>query len=137
MQKNNNLIQDHEWHQLPNFDKSEFTCQCGCGKNYMDKNFMHSLQALRSKLKTPFDISSGYRCSNHSVEMKKSTLGTHTLGKACDIRVANGGQLFDICRYAIGGFSGIGISRKSGGGFIHLDTATVADGKVRPNVWSY
>ena len=134
-----NKIQEYEWSQIPNFTQKEFTCSCGCGKADMDKDFIFSLQALRTKINKSLTVTSGYRCENHPIEKAKikagKSAGTHALGKAVDIFISGGLDAYRLVQIAIGGFSGIGVNRKNS--FIHLDTATPQDGKKRPSLWNY
>ena len=42
----------------PNFSTDEMQCQCGCGANDMDDEFMRMLQALREEAGFPFRLTS-------------------------------------------------------------------------------
>lgn len=120
-----------DWSQFPNFGEHEFRCKCGCGKTLMQQGFMEKLQALRTEYGKPMVISSGYRCSKHPVEARKSTPGTHNEGIACDVAV-QGADAHDVLKLAMAhGFTGIGVNQKGGGRFIHLDT------RQGPMIWSY
>jgi len=95
---------------------------------------MLRLQTLRSVYGKPMRVTSGYRCPEHPVEMKKTQPGAHTSGCAVDISVdrADAHQLLKLAFAA--GFTGIGVQQKGSGRFIHLDTL---DSPFRPAVWSY
>ena len=84
-----------------------------------------------------FVITSGYRCPEHPVEIKKDTSGTHTQGIAVDI-LCHGDKAYKIITNASNyGFTGIGVKQKGNNRFIHLDIASLNNGKVRPTVWNY
>jgi uncharacterized protein YcbK (DUF882 family) len=113
---------------LKYFTLSEFNCK-ETGENRMNMEFLEKLDKLREACGFPFSITSGYRSPQHSIERKKSTPGTHTLGIAADIIVADGSQRFIITEQAIAlGFSGIGVADD----FIHVDTR-----KTTPVLWCY
>ena len=132
-------MQSLDWDLYPNFTAGELQCTCGCGRADMDADFMASLQNLRTMLNRPLAITSGYRCENHPIEQAKvqagKAVGAHALGKAVDIRTVSGEAVHTLLVAAMPIFTGIGINRKAN--FIHLDTATAADGKSRPSVWGY
>lgn len=93
----------------PNFNSDEFTCKCGCGGNKINAKFVERLQVLRYKLKTPITVTSGYRCSTHSVRVGGSASDAHVRGFAADIQ-ARGYTSEQIAKAAAElGFGGIGI----------------------------
>lgn len=120
----------------PNFKLDEFACK-HCGKNEIDHELVDMLQALREDLGFPFVISSGYRCEEHPVERKKSTPGTHNMGKAVDIACSHHNALKIVSAAEGYGFTGIGVNQKGKGRFIHLDIAKATDKRPRPHIWSY
>jgi uncharacterized protein YcbK (DUF882 family) len=101
------------------FKLNDFNCQ-ETGTNEMDIAFIHKLDELRHACGFPFNITSGYRSPEHSVERSKTTKGgTHTLGIACDIYVTGGRQRMQIVKQAAAmGFNGIGVAKH----FVHVDT---------------
>ena len=110
------------------FELSEFDCQ-ETGKNKMSHPFLHRLDELRERCGFPFTITSGYRSSTHSAEVKKTTVGQHVLGVAADIAVRDGNQKYVLIKHAMEmGFGGVGVANT----FIHVD-----DRKAVPVVWSY
>lgn len=122
-----------DWGRYPNFKESEFACS-HCGKTEMDADFMFRLQTLRTRYNKPISISSGYRCPQHPIEVKKSSSGAHTTGKAADIAV-QGAEAHRILMLALDmNFKGIGVQQKGTGRFIHLDDW---ENPNRPTVWSY
>ena len=101
------------------FKIEEFDCQ-ETGENKMSPNFIKKLDLLRGACGFSFQITSGYRSPNHSIEKSKPSGigGTHTLGIAADIYVSGGRQRMQIVRHATAlGFNGIGVSKT----FVHVD----------------
>ena len=122
----------------PNYNVNEMSCRCGCGLYEMDEEFMRLLQILRDEMQGPLRVTSGRRCDAQNFRVSTSQNkqnGIHTKGKAADILVSGerAMKLFEKARQL--GFSGIGLSQKSGTPhpqrFIHLDT------KPRKALWSY
>jgi len=125
------------WDELENIEPEEFQCSC-CGADGMDEGFMWLLQALRTDFGKGMTITSGYRCENHPVEAAKSGNNTspHRTGKAADI-LCRGTDAYEILNLALAyGFTGIGVSQKGEGRFLHLDTLDGED-RLRPWIWSY
>jgi zinc D-Ala-D-Ala carboxypeptidase len=119
-----------QWNLYPNFSKREFDCK-HTGENQMSHDFMFKLQQLRVIYARPMLITSGYRSPKHPIEARKSTVGTHAQGIACDIAVS-GADAIRLISLAIDlGFNGIGVQQKGDGRFIHLDTRAI------PAIWSY
>lgn len=121
------------WDNYPNFSEAEFACS-HTGECNMREDFMDALQTLRTYYDKPMTITSGYRHPTHPVEAKKERPGTHTMGLAADI-ACDGQDAYDIMQIAFElGFTGIGVSQRGSGRFVHLD---MLQGDPRPNVWSY
>lgn len=100
----------------------------------MNPDFLKKLQQLRTAFAKPMRITSGYRCPQHPVEVKKAAPGVHSTGCAADIAI-QGADAYEVLRLAFHfGFTGIGVQQKGTGRFIHLDTST---SPPRPTVWSY
>lgn len=123
-----------DWNDYPNFSANEFNCT-HCGNNEMKKATLDKLQELRTRYGKSMRVTSGYRCSQHPIEAAKTHPGAHASGYAVDI-ACDGRGAYEIAKLAFElGFTGIGISQKSGGSrFIHLD---VIKESPRPNMWSY
>lgn len=110
------------------FHISEFRCR-ETGENDMKPEFIHMLDELREKCGFPFTITSGYRSTQHSIEVRKEQPGTHTQGIAADIAVSNGFERMNIVHEALKmGFSGIGVAKS----FVHVDMRTTT-----PVMWTY
>ena len=100
-----------------NFSVDEMKCQCGCGEDSMDMDFMSILQNIREDMNRPLKISSGVRCATHNSNVSSTgSTGPHvprTSGtKASDIIIsgADALRLVDIARKH--GISGVGISQR-------------------------
>lgn len=106
------------------FDSSEFTCKCGCNKNYIDRKLVEKLENLRGDMNAhSIVITSGYRCPSHSVAVGGQSTDAHTVGIAADCIVyKEKGIPYDVetvAEYAERlGFTGIGLMKDNA---IHLD----------------
>lgn len=125
-----------DWSQYTNFTADEFECS-HTGENEMTADFMEKLQSLRTEYGKPMVITSGYRSSEHPVEVDKIKGGAHTMGKACDVFVRGEDAWLLVALAHKHGFTGCGVKQKGNSRFIHLDTATIADGLPRPAFYSY
>lgn len=122
----------------PNFTRDEFKCHCGNCENKIEDSFIDKMQDLRSALDFPLKITSGYRCPAYNAKVSGTgQTGPHTKGRAADIAVSHE-QAFRLVSMAyIAGFTGIGVSQKGSGRYIHLDDLAAAPGQPRPTIWSY
>lgn len=114
-----------------NFKLREFACKgdkhtCGgCGAVSISPGFAElvaRLQALRTKVGKPVNVTSGYRCAKHDAAVGSSSSpgrGPHTTGTAADIwwDGASVDQMAETAKSV--GFTGIGRYYKQG--FIHVD----------------
>ena len=118
------------------FGTKEFTCHCNfpdCSKQRISKGLITKLDIIRSEIKQPLIVTSGFRCVKYqaflraagvnSVVAKKST---HELGDAADIVPQNGHMegFESICSKQ---FDSIGLAKN----FLHVDLRI---GKRR---WNY
>jgi len=118
------------------FTEDEMKCK-GSGKCEMDQQFMVKLDALRKKFGKPIIITSGYRSPEYNISIGGSKNSAHVQGKAADIAVSHT-DAYKIVGIAIElGFTGIGVSQKGSGRFIHVDTADNTAKQPRPHIWSY
>ena len=101
----------------PYFKPHEFDCQCGCGLNNMNADFMDRLLVARKNANIHFIIRSGCRCEKHNREEGGEKTSDHLVGKGADIRVLSGLErhiiLFSLYRV---GFTRFGIYSD----FIHV-----------------
>jgi len=118
------------------FTVDEMKCK-GTGKCEMDPAFMTWLDGLRELYGKPIIITSGYRTPEYNKLIGGANNSAHIYGKAADIAVS-GEDAYKLVGLAIKlGFSGIGVSQKGEGRFIHIDTADSTDKQPRPHIWSY
>ena len=117
---------------LKYFKRSEFNCKCGCNINYIDDDFMLSIDKARRISGVPYIINSGYRCKKHPLSLSNTT-SSHIKGIAADIRFTNGKNLALIMSGLGGaGFERFGIDFKNK--FSHAD---LDKEKVSPTIWGY
>lgn len=70
------------------FNRSEFSCKCGCGFDTVDAELVMVLENLRDQLKgRPIKINSGCRCVRHNAKVGGVNNSVHRTGKAADIVV--------------------------------------------------
>lgn len=85
-----------------NFNRSEFTCQCGCGHDRVSQVLVDLLQELRDLLDRPLVIHSGCRCETHNRAVGGVSNSAHITGEAADIYVPGwdaktlGGRIKDL-----------------------------------------
>lgn len=115
------------------FSDDELRCQ-HCGDLVFDEGFRGLLDNIRRDMECPLPVSSGYRCPDHPIELKKERPGAHATGKAVDIAVS-GEKALRLLEIALRhGVTRVGINQKGSGRFIHLD---VCDDLPDPAIWSY
>ena len=119
------------------FKTTEFSCKCkhpSCVDQKISVDLINRLTDIRQEAKSPMRIHSGYRCSAHQEDIRKSGVSTvvakkstHELGHAADISVSRlvPGELLKIAQNK---FFSIGIALN----FIHVD---LRDDKTRR--WNY
>jgi len=115
---------------LKYFTLEEFACK-ETGHNEIDPEFVQWLDKVREEAGIPFVITSGYRHPSHSEEIKKKAPGSHTRGRACDIKVVGSRERFLIIQAAVkNGCTRMGLGKT----FIHIDLDDIADKQV---AWVY
>lgn len=108
------------------FKTSEFSCQCklkACVEQKVSKNLIAKLTELREAINEPLTITSGFRCTAHQEEIRKSgvstvvaKVSTHELGDAADVQPTRT-TIKDFETIAAKYFMSIGIAKN----FLHLD----------------
>ena len=69
------------------FNRSEFSCKCGCGFNVVDVELIKLLELVRNRWGVAVTINSAARCYTHNNNVGGSKFSQHLLGKAADIKV--------------------------------------------------
>ena len=107
------------------FDRSEFTCNCGCDKADVSPRLVYSLQKLRNIVARPVRIISAFRCAKHNETVGGASGSQHLLGLAADIAIPglSPAQIYEaalkVAEFKLGG---IGI----GPGVFHVDVRQVS-----------
>jgi len=103
------------------FKISEFVCRDPKDlpqKVFIEMELIQKLEKLRSLLKMPLIVTSGYRTQKWNESVGGSPRSRHLLGQAADIRMDGHYDTDRITVFAVNaGFKGIGLYD----GFIHLD----------------
>lgn len=108
----------------PNFTSAEFACPC-CGVFRVDMRLIGMLEALRTYLKKPLTITSGYRCEKQNAKEGGAKSSEHLRGMAADVACPKGvslKQMVDACEVI--GFGAIGAypaGRGQNTDFVHVD----------------
>lgn len=102
-----------------NFNSSEFDSPDEpYSGNKMQYHFMIKLQVMRTIAGVQFDITSGYRTTEHNKKVGGKSDSEHLNANACDIECHNSIMRAHLLKSAIlAGFNRIGIGRT----FIHVD----------------
>ena len=114
-----------------NFNRSEFTCKCGCGKNNISPGLVNMLQIARDLLGLAMYVNSGCRCDSHNEAVGGAPDSSHLDGEATDV-----GIRIPSLRYRHyhalhkAGFRRFG----HGEGLIHVD---ISSRKPSPRMWVY
>lgn len=125
----------------PDFEASEFACNCGCGEQRMNVWFIKRLQAARTIADVPFVILSGARCEKHNENVGGDDKSTHVpefmpdkRGHGVDIRYQTAREAFIIVTALLkAGFTRVGFND----GGIHVDDAEKFEFKDEKVMWGY
>ncbi len=99
------------------FSELELKCKC-CGEMGMDLEFILDLEDARHEARTPFIITSGYRCIKHNAAVGGSETSSHLKGLAVDIKaITSRERMIIVGSLFHNGFNRIGIAKT----FIHTD----------------
>lgn len=83
-----------------NFDRSEFKCKCGCGRDNISMDLVNKLQRLRNFYGSALVINSGCRCIKHNADEGGKPDSAHICegkdGEAVDLAIVSGAQLFKL-----------------------------------------
>ena len=103
------------------FKKEEFECKCGCGGNNINPDLAEKLDIMREACGFPFIITSAFRCQTHNRAVGGHQYSAHCTGNAVDIAASGANALYIINSAIDNGITGIGVSQKGDGRFVHLD----------------
>lgn len=109
------------------FDRSEFTCRCGCGLNLLQDSLSVRIDRARGVAGVPFVITSGTRCPVHNRKEGGSPDSAHLTGHAADIAGVSPRERFLIVKGLIeAGFTRVGVYPWG----VHCDTDPTKDPEV-------
>ena len=95
------------------FNRSEFTCKCGCGFTNVDITLLTVLESVRDYFNAPVTINCACRCPAHNKSVGGVQNSQHVQGIAADITVS-GCSPADVadyltrkypCKYGIGNYT--------------------------------
>ena len=109
----------------PHFSKHEFECRDGT-EHPIDCRLLSMLEAIRCKF-GPISITSGYRSPSYNSAVGGAPDSYHLKGMAADIQAAKATpkEIYDWANKHFP-ISGLGLYRRSGGGWVHIDSRSSA-----------
>ena len=121
------------------FSRSEFACNCGCGDDRIDLEFVEMLEDVRLLLERSITITSGVRCRSYNEEIGGVKTSAHLpiarndgkgeVARAADIYVPTSTYRHMITPLLWARFQRIGFGKQ----FYHVDTL----GKGEAVLWDY
>jgi len=113
-----------------NFDRSEFACKCGCGKNDIKDELAFKIQVVRELIKRPISINSGIRCLAHNTANNSKPTSSHIDGWAADLGYKGSMERYTLLSAITQVFDRVGVANT----FIHVD---VDANKTAGALWLY
>jgi len=113
-----------------NFNKVEYACKCGCGRDNIKEELAIKIQQVRDIVGRSIVINSGIRCEKHNGNIGASETSSHIGGWAADLGYNGSGERFQLLNAAFQVFDRVGIAKT----FIHVD---VDANKTAGVVWLY
>ena len=113
-----------------NFNRSEFECKCGCGKDNIKEELAIKVQMVRERLGRSLGINSGIRCAAHNAASNSKTTSSHIDGWAADLGYTGSRERYELLKAILPVFDRVGIAKT----FIHVD---VDANKTAEVVWMY
>lgn len=104
-----------------NFTLEEFACP-HCGEVSVDVRLLAAVQAIRSQLKEPVRILSGFRCATHNQAVGGASDSRHCSGQAADITCENFEKAISVAA-TLATVNGIGIDRERK--MLHVDVRSL------------
>ena len=100
-----------------NFNRSEYACKCGCGKDDIKEELAIKIQQVRDTLNRSITINSGVRCSNHNTTINATPTSSHIGGWAADLKYTGAADRYELLYAILPIFDRVGIAKT----FIHVD----------------
>ena len=113
-----------------NFNREEYACKCGCGKDDIKDELAIKVQQVRDTLNRSITINSGIRCSNHNSTINATPTSSHIGGWAADLKYTGSAERYELLYAILPIFDRIGIAKT----FIHVD---VDANKTAGVTWLY
>lgn len=126
------LMHIADWHKydpnnLPNFNRNEFKCNCGCGKDAIDELKCRA-QLLRDMVGKPMEVNSGARCAAENARVGGVPNSMHLYGKAFDWDVGRHLTDAEIALYKEYAHQcGFDVGEYHRSGFLHCDLSGTGD----------
>ena len=113
-----------------NFNREEYACKCGCGRDNIKDELAVSVQLVRDKIKRGIVITSGIRCEAHNTAIKATPSSSHIDGWAADLAYNGSAERYQLLNAVMQVFDRVGIAKT----FIHVDVDSTKSPGV---VWLY
>tara|TARA_Y100001951_G_scaffold99919_1_gene102560 strand:- start:126 stop:503 length:378 start_codon:yes stop_codon:yes gene_type:complete len=113
-----------------NFNREEYACKCGCGRDNIKNELAASVQLVRDIVKRGIVITSGIRCEAHNTTIKAAPSSSHIDGFAADLAYKGSAERYQLLNAAMQVFDRVGIAKN----FIHVDVDSTKSPEV---VWLY
>ena len=113
-----------------NFNREEYACKCGCGRDNIKDELAASVQLVRDKIKRGIVITSGIRCEAHNTTIKATPSSSHIDGWAADLAYNGSAERYQLLNAVMQVFDRVGIAKT----FIHVDVDSTKSPGV---VWLY
>jgi len=113
-----------------NFNREEYACKCGCGKDDIKDELAIKIQQVRDTLNRSITINSGVRCSNHNTTINATPTSSHIGGWAADLAYTGSRHRYELLYAIMPIFDRVGIAKT----FIHVDVDATKTAGV---IWLY
>ena len=113
-----------------NFNREEYACKCGCGRDNIKNELVYKVQQVRDVLGKSIRITSGVRCEAHNTTIKATPSSSHIDGFAADLAYKGSSERYQLLNAAMQEFNRVGIAKN----FIHVDVDSTKSPGV---VWLY
>jgi len=104
-----------------NFNRDEYACKCGCGKDDIKDELAMKVQLVRDVLNRSITINSGVRCPDHNVTIKATPTSSHIGGWAADLKYSGSADRYQLLAAIMPIFDRVGIAKT----FIHVDVGSI------------